>query len=157
MRFHNITLNADKEGHYRQLLMFTKWRNEEVYLLHGCPSYEESFMEMRNLVEEAKARYMKMSCEFGENILDDHNDMDDYQRSAILTENEHQEAIDTEQGSSLPDNFGCFDPGTASHSTDTISSQEYDIGQDFGIARKHFESESLPMNESFLLQCSASF
>ena len=137
--------------------MFTKWRNEEVYLLHGCPSYEESFMEMRNVVEEAKARYMKISCEIGENILDDHNDMDDYQRSAILTENEHQEAIDTEQGSYLPGNFGCFDPSTASHSTDTISCQEYDISQDFGIARKHFESESLPMNKSFLLQCSASF
>lgn len=108
LRFHNITLNADKEGHYRQLLMFTKWRNEEVYLLHGCPSYEESFMEMRNLVEEAKARYVKISCEIGENILDDHNDMDDYQRSAILTEYEHQEAIDTEQGSYLPGKFGCF-------------------------------------------------
>ena len=148
LRYHNITLNADKEGHYRQLLMlFTKWRKEEVDLLHGCPSYEESFMKMRTVVEEAKARYMKISCEIGENILDDHNDMDDYQRSAILPENEHQEAIDTEQGSSLPDNFGCFDPGTASHSTDTITSQEYDIGQDFGIARKHLESESLPMNE----------
>lgn len=33
LRYHNITLNADKEGHYRQLLMlFTKWRKEEVDL-----------------------------------------------------------------------------------------------------------------------------
>lgn len=33
------------------------------------------------------------------------------------------------------------------HCTGTVSNNEYDIGQDFGIARKRFENESLPMNE----------
>lgn len=47
--------------------------------------------------------------------------------------NEHQETNDCAQGS---DTFGCFDPGTESHCTGTVSNNEYDIGQDFGVARK---------------------
>lgn len=32
-----LCVNKDKEGHYRQMIMlFTKWRNEKVNLLHGC-------------------------------------------------------------------------------------------------------------------------
>lgn len=29
LRYHTIALNVDRKGHYRQLLMFTKWRKEE--------------------------------------------------------------------------------------------------------------------------------
>lgn len=98
-------------------------------------------------MEGVKARYMKISCEIGEDMLHDVDDMDDYQTNVVLPENEHQETIDSAQGSTLSDNFGCFDPGTESHCTGTVSNNEYDIGQDFGIARKRFENKSLPMNE----------
>lgn len=148
LRYHTIALNVDREGHYRQLLMlFTKWRKEETDLLHGCHTYEESYTKVKDEVEGVKARYMKISCEIGEDMLHDVDDMDDYQRNVVLPENEHQETIDSAQGSTLSDNFGCFDPGTESHCTGTVSNNEYDIGQDFGIARKRFENESLPMNE----------
>lgn len=110
-------------------------------LLHGCHTYEESFTKVKDEVEGVKARYMKISCEIGEDMLHDH------QRNVVLPENEHQETIDSAQGSALSDNFGYFDPGTESHCTGTVSNNEYDIGQDFVIARKRFENESLPMNE----------
>lgn len=49
LRYHSIALNVDKEGHYRKLLMlFTKWRKEETDLLHGCLTYEESFLKVRS-------------------------------------------------------------------------------------------------------------
>lgn len=49
LRYHSIALNVDKEGHYRKLLMlFTKWRKEETDLLHGCHTYEESFLKVRS-------------------------------------------------------------------------------------------------------------
>lgn len=90
---------------------------------------------------------MKITCEIGEDRLHDLDDMDAYQRNVVLPENEHQETIHSTQGSALSDNFGCFDPGTESHCTGTVSNNEYFIGQDFVIARKRFENESLPMNE----------
>lgn len=139
LRYHTIALNVDREGHFRQLLMlFTKWRKEETDLLHGCHTYEESFTKVKDEVEGVKARYMKISCEIGEDMLHDVDDMDDYQRNVVLPENEHQETIDSAQGSTLSDNFGCFDLGTESHCTGTVSNNEYDIGQNFGLARKRF-------------------
>lgn len=60
IRYH-ISLNENKEGHYRQMIMlFTKWRNEKVDLLHDCSSYEDSYLKMRNVIEATKTRYMKI-------------------------------------------------------------------------------------------------
>lgn len=71
IRYHNISLNENKEGHYRQMIMlFTKWRNEKVDLLHGCSSYEESYIKMRNAIEATKTRYMKIGSEIDESILE---------------------------------------------------------------------------------------
>lgn len=63
-----------EEGHYRQMIMlFTKWRNEKVDLLHGCSSYEESYLKMRNVIEATKTRYMKIWSETDESILEGSN------------------------------------------------------------------------------------
>lgn len=60
IRYH-ISLNENKKGHYRQMIMvFTKWRNEKVDLLHDCSSYEDSYLKMRNVIEATKTRYMKI-------------------------------------------------------------------------------------------------
>lgn len=74
IRYHNISLNENKEGHYRQMsMLFTKWRNEKVELLHGCSSYEESYIKMRKLIEATKTRYMKIGSEIDESILEGSN------------------------------------------------------------------------------------
>lgn len=122
-------------------------KKEETYHLHGCHTYEKSISKVKDEVEGVKARNMKITCEIGEDMLHDLDDMDDYQKNVVLLENEHQETIDSAQGSALSDNFGCFDPGTESHCTGTVSNNEYDIGQDFGVARMRFENELLPVNE----------
>lgn len=60
IRYH-ISLNKNKEGHYRQMIMlFTKWRNEKVDFLYGCSSYEDSYLKMRSVIEATKTRYMKI-------------------------------------------------------------------------------------------------
>jgi len=44
LRYHKASLNDDTEEYYRQILMlFTAWRNEDVDLLKGCKTYEESY------------------------------------------------------------------------------------------------------------------
>lgn len=42
------------------IMLFTKWRNEKVDLLHDCSSYEDSYLKMRNVIEATKTRYMKI-------------------------------------------------------------------------------------------------
>lgn len=132
-----------EEGHYRQMIMlFTKWRNEKVDLLHGCSSYEESYLKMRNVIEATKTRYMKIWSETDESILEGSNGLEDYQRISVLPENEHQEEINLSDGPSISETYGCFDPGTENQHHD-----QYDLGQNLGIARKSIENEQLPLNE----------
>lgn len=80
IRYHNISLNENKEEHYRQMIMlFTKWRYEKVDLLHCCSSYEESYLKMRNVIEATKTRYIKIGSEIDESILEGSNELEDYQ------------------------------------------------------------------------------
>jgi hypothetical protein len=127
-------------------MLFTKWRHEKVDLLHGCSNYEESYLKMRNVIEPTKARYMKIVSEIDESILEGSNDLEDYQRISVLPENEHQEAIDMSERTSISETYGCFDPGTCKGKENEHHNQ-YDIGQDLGIARKSIENVQLPLNE----------
>lgn len=55
LRYYIIVLNVDREGYYRQLLMlFIKWRKEEIDFLYGCYIYEESYMKVKDEVEGVK-------------------------------------------------------------------------------------------------------
>lgn len=84
IRYHNISLHENKEGYYRQMIMlFTKWRNEKVDLLHGCSSYEESYLKMRNVIEATKTGYIKIGSEIDESILEGSNELEDYQRISV--------------------------------------------------------------------------
>lgn len=94
IRYHNISLIEDKEGHYRQMvILFTKCRDEKVGLMLCCSSYEESYNKVRNVIEPTKASCMKIPSEIDGSILESSNNIDDYQRIAVLPENEHSEAI----------------------------------------------------------------
>ena len=149
IRYQPIALNADREGHYRQLVMlFTAWRNEEVDLFHTCQTYEESYMKMKNVIDTKKCNYEKATCDLDETMLLNHDEIEEYQRDAVLPENEHQESIDSSIGCSASETYGCFDPGTLGKNTETdMHCQQYDIGQDLGIARRQIEIEQLPLKE----------
>lgn len=69
------------------IMLFTKWRNEIFNLLHGCSSYEESYLKMRNVIEATKTRYMKIGSEIDESILEGSNELEDNQRISVLPEN----------------------------------------------------------------------
>lgn len=53
--------------------------------------------------------------------------------------NEHEEEIDREEGSTLSNRWGCFDPGK--HAPD------YDIGIELGIQRKQIDDDISQMGE----------
>ena len=148
IRYQPITLNADKECHYRQLIMlFTSWRKEETDLFHGCQTYEESYLKMKNVIAHNKSNYEKITLDLDENLLDNCDEMEDYQRFVVSPENEHQELVDTIVGSSATRSFGCFDPGSVGINQKDTFSKQYDLGQDLGIARKQLQTEQLPLKE----------
>ena len=148
IRYQPITLNSDKERHYRQLIMlFTSWKKEETDLFHGCQTYEESYLKMKNVIAHNRSNYEKITVDLDEDLLDNCDEMEDYQRFVVSPENEHQELVDTTTGSSVTRSFGCFDPGSVSINQKDTFSKQYDIGQDLGIARKQLQTEQLPMTE----------
>ena len=149
IRYHKISLNVDKEGHYRQLLMlFTSWRNEETDLLHGCITFEESYMKMKADITSVQSRYENISCDLDDTMLHTGDEIEEYQRDSVLPQVEHQEVLDSSLQSTLSTTYGCFDPGTTSQSEQgNIAYNQYDIGQDLGIARKRMENDQLPLKE----------
>lgn len=52
---------------------------------------------------------------------------------------EHQDEIDKEEGETLSEKYGCFDPGK--------HAPEYDIGLDIGIVQKQLEEDISQLGE----------
>lgn len=75
------------------------------------------------------------------------SELEDFQRISVLPENEHQEEKDMSDGPSISETYGCFDPGTTCQGIENQHYDQYDLGQDLGIARKSIENEQLPLNE----------
>lgn len=137
IRYHNISLIEDKEGHYRQMvILFTKCRDEKVGLMLCCSSYEESYNKVRNVIEPTKASCMKIPSEIDGSILESSNNIDDYQRIAVLPENEHSEAICMSDRHSISQNYDRFYHGTKIQGNENQHNDQYELGQDLDIARK---------------------
>ena len=57
LRYHKESLNDDTEEYYRHIsMLFTAWRNEDVDLLKGCKTYEESYFKQNDVVEFTRSR-----------------------------------------------------------------------------------------------------
>ena len=148
LRYHKVSVNVDKEEHYRQqLMLFTAWRNEETDLLHGFETFEESYTEMKNHIDVVRCKYEKISCDIDESLVLNQDVLEECQQDAVLPETEHQEAIDLATEPSASETFRCFDPSPSNGNNLNQAMSEYDIGQDLGIARKRLDNEQLPFGE----------
>lgn len=146
----NITpLNQDPEEHFRQMVMlYTHWRDEEVDLLSGSSTYEESFHIKSSEISVNRMQYER--C-----IIDDYLPMEDENDADCLTtvnsEAQFQDAVDSEEGGCKSAEFKCFDAGAGSNTTNA-----YDIGDDLGLRTRSVGEEILPYreidNEQYLQQ-----
>ena len=66
---------------------------------------------------------------------------DEHTNVFVHPEGHHQDLIDTEEGTTPTERYGCFDPSV------NTASEDYDIGQDLGVARQRVANEILPNNE----------
>jgi hypothetical protein len=42
------------------LMLFTAWRNEDVDLLKGCKTYEESYFQQKDVIESTRSGYERI-------------------------------------------------------------------------------------------------
>ena len=68
---------VDSEKHYCELIMlFTSWRNEITDLLGSCSSYQEYYMQVKDIIDEQMKQYAMCSEDLNE-IQDQLNNMDE--------------------------------------------------------------------------------
>jgi hypothetical protein len=129
-------------------MLFTAWRNEDVDLLKGCKTYEESYFQQKDVIESTRSGYERIQSGIDQNLMIDEEDLENYNIHNIVPEVQHAEAIDLAEIPSVVEALGCFIPeSTCSDPHYHNAGDMYDIGQDLGIARKRLELEQLPYNE----------
>lgn len=140
LRWVHFDKETDSEKYYREhLMLFIPWRNEEKDLIKTFASFEESFQSCRLQVEKKLKEYQKREININdvEQML---HCMDDNACSEYIAPGcEHQDEIDKEEGNTLSEKYGCFDPGK--------HAPEYDIGLDIGIVRKQLEEDISQLGE----------
>ena len=85
-------------------MLYTCWRNDEIDLLAGFESFEESFNAKVEEISRNKLNYEK---------IDDYENLLEYVEeehlgSVIHPEAQHQELVDAEEGLNSSVTFGCF-------------------------------------------------
>ncbi|XP_052681371.1 uncharacterized protein LOC128162243 [Crassostrea angulata] len=140
LRWVHFDKETDSEKYYRELLMlFTHWRKEDKDLLKSFNSFEESFKSAKGQIEKKQEEYEKKGVN-----LDDVEAISQYMDDNTCSEYfapgcEHQEQMDREEGPTMSEAYGCFDPGK--------HAPEYDIGLELGIARKQLDEDISQLGE----------
>ena len=137
---HVTPLSQDAEEHYREkIMLYSHWRDDETDLLGTYQSFEESFDAKSDEIKSNQSKYEKNDESFYESISEDLESEQLY--SAVHPEAHHQEMIDQEETLLRSEMHGCFDPGPSA------AVENYDLGEDLGISRKHACSGVLPQQE----------
>lgn len=121
-------------------MLFTPWRNEKKDLINKLQSFEARYKSCENQIQQKLSEYQQGGKALNdmENML--HNvDAEDLCTDFVAPGNEHEEEIHREEGSTLSEKWGCFDPGK--HAPD------YDIGLELGIQRKQLDEDISQMGE----------
>ena len=126
--------DVDSEKHYRELIMlFTSWRNETTDLLRNYYSYQEHYLQVKNVIDEQMKLYAMCSDDLNE-IQDQLNNMaeddDNYDLVAPGTQNiELQDELEGTQD--LHPDFN----------------ENYDLSGDLGIPSTASTTEQLILHE----------
>ena len=126
----------DRENYFRELIMlYTNWRNEHALLGSAYKSYEQMFDKCKGTIECNMQKYVnKYAKDIAELTVDD---VQFDENIVVSAENQHQNEQDTLEGLSTSELFQCFDPGKP---------HDYDLAQDFGLARKQVEQVEVVQN-----------
>ena len=132
----NVCFNkeVDPEKHYRELIMlFTSWRNETTGLIKNCSSYQERYLQAKNIIHEQMKQYAICSQDLNE-IQEQLNNVDDND-----------------------DNYDLIAPGTQhlerqheSEGTQDLHPElnaNYDLSGDLGIPSTASNTEQLILHE----------
>ena len=123
---------VDSEKQYRELIMlFTSWRNEKTDLLGSCLSYQEYYMQVKDIIDEQMKQYAMCSEDLNE-IQDQLDNMDGNDANYDLI------APGTQ-------NIECQDEGARDLHPDF--NEHYDLSGDHGIPSAASNSEQLILNE----------
>jgi hypothetical protein len=74
-------------------MLFTAWRNEDVDLLKGCKTYEESYFKQKDVVESARSRYKRIQSGIDQDSMIDEEHLENYNINNIVPEVLHSEPI----------------------------------------------------------------
>ena len=126
--------NVDSEKHYRELIMlFTSWRDEMSDLLKNYSSYQEHYLQVKNIIDEQMKLYAMCSDDLNEiqNQLNNMEENDDnYDLIAPGTQNiELQDELEGTQDLHVDFN------------------ENYDLSGDLGIPSTASNTEQLILHE----------
>ena len=125
---------VDSEKHYRELVMlFTSWRNEITDLLGSCSSYQEYYMQIKDIIDEQMKQYAMCSEDLNE-IQDQLNNMDENDANYDLV------APGTQNIESQDQSEGALD-------LHPDLNENYDLSDDLGIPSAVSNAEQLILNE----------
>ena len=125
----------NSENFYReQLMLYIPWR-KYADILGNYLTYEARYREnkekidigRRNYVDDATANIYQLEKEFLSNEVEEPD--------VPVTELQHQNECDAQEGSQQSHDYGCFNPGK------TPENSEYDLALDLNIGRKQILEE----------------
>lgn len=144
LRWVHFDKETDSEKYYREhLMLFIPWRNEEKDLIKTFASFQESFQSCRLQVEKKLKEYQKREININdvEQML---HCMDDNACSEYIAPGcEHQDEIDKEEGDTLSEKYGCFDPGK--------HAPEYDMGLTLGLFENNWKKTYLILEKWMII------
>ena len=126
--------NVDSEKHYRELIMlFTSWRDEMSDLLKNYSSYQEHYLQVKNIIDEQMKLYAMCSVDLNE-IQNQLNSMED-------TDDNYDQIAPGTQSIELQDEL----EGTQDVHPDF--NENYDLSGDLGIPSTASNTEQLILHE----------
>ena len=126
--------NVDSEKHYRErIMLFTSWWDEMSDLLKNYSSYQEHYLQVKNIIDEQMKLYAMCSDDLNE-IQNQLNNMED-------TDDNYNQIAPGTQSIELQDEL----EGTQDFHPDF--NENYDLSGDLGIASAASNTEQLILHE----------
>ena len=115
----------DSENFYRErLMLYVPWRNEMKDLLAQCHTYQERYMNVKEIVQQNSVPYENNSTHI-EEVMEDLLYDELKKCTSVAPNTEHIEEQDYACGSKMSKFYGCFEPTDATQ-------QNYDLIHDMG-------------------------
>ncbi|XP_053407909.1 uncharacterized protein LOC128559625 [Mercenaria mercenaria] len=125
-----FSIDNDREKHFREFLMlYLPWRSE-TRLIGEFSSFEEKYIHFKDCVEKNRQFYNSVSSTVITELNDELFSFTHEQNDIILPEEQHQNEMDSMEGSNQSEAYMSFDPGPPCNLT------TYDLALDIGSGRK---------------------